>query len=282
MAQQEIIEVKKWYVAELFWISRPHNCLLYGFGVYLGANFAGMQEVTASLVLAMLAAMLNTAAGATVNDANDARIDEICHPERPIPSGRLPSSFGRRFGYSEHVLAILCGFLAHIYCGLLVLGQTGLLFLYERYLKRTPWLGNMSIAVLVGSVVLMGAVTSGSISVALIPAAVIMTFTWGREIFKDIEDSLGDFDRLTLPKTVGVGNARLTAALFLFGTGFSMIFYGALHQLHGVYYLACLVVFLLIGNAFVSEANRFGKGSEYLKLALTTTFAALYISILPP
>jgi geranylgeranylglycerol-phosphate geranylgeranyltransferase len=77
-------------------------------------------------------------------------------------------------------------------------------------------IGNVAIAAAIGMDVLFGAsAVSGTTDPKVISLAIMaILFSLAREIIKDIEDMEGDIDRNTLPRSIGVDNARSIAWVF--------------------------------------------------------------------
>lgn len=81
------------------------------------------------------------------------KIDKINKPERPIPSGRISLKNAKNYSYSlfiiSTILSILISYLVlNIIPFLIVIICCGIMYLYARYFKAMPLIGN----IVVGSI----------------------------------------------------------------------------------------------------------------------------------
>lgn len=195
-------------------ITRPHNAIVAGLAALLGYLIATGTFTLPSLILAMAVAFV-TAAGNVVNDIYDLEIDRINRPDRPIPSGEI--SLGAAKGYTVVLFAVGIAFaaLTTSLCLLIALINSAILVAYAVWLKRTPILGNASVAYLTGSIFLFGGAFAGIEGlVRNIPiAAITFLATIAREILKDAEDVDGDTigGARTLPMIIGIPKTQVVA-----------------------------------------------------------------------
>ncbi len=164
-------------------------------------------------------------AGNIVNDIVDSTIDAKAHPYRPIPSGRVSSEFAKRFA----VLTWLTSLLLMVACSI-VLAQSGiswwgvpliwsiaafLMFTYDLGFssKNRGLIGNVSISLMVGAVIVFGAASTGSLASKLVwfVAATALLINLSREIIKDCQDLHADEGRDTLPASIGLERSRMIA-----------------------------------------------------------------------
>jgi len=75
---------------------------------------------------------------------------------------------------------------------MIVLFSIVLLFLYSKYLKRIPLLGNVTVAFLTGLVFIFGGVVVSNPGAAIVPAVFAFLINLIRELVKDMEDIEGD------------------------------------------------------------------------------------------
>ncbi|MFA6108651.1 MAG: geranylgeranylglycerol-phosphate geranylgeranyltransferase [Candidatus Latescibacterota bacterium] len=173
-------------------LARPLNCLITGLSVVVGALTAGIPPSSQRLFLAALAAALVTGAGNALNDVLDLEIDRVNRPGRPLPAGGLSP---RQAVLAAVVLAVT-GMLAAAAVSPVHLGITALvlagLAAYSLRLKGTVLWGNLLVALLGAVAFPYGALTTGTLGRAWIPAGFAFLFHLGREIVKDIEDIAGD------------------------------------------------------------------------------------------
>ena len=167
------------------------------------------------------------------NDITDIETDRSNRPGRPLPSGSLTlneATNAMNVSLIFSILFLLIGALelsdsmidedVIVSAGIWILAIL-LLISYEgvrgnRGLKHRGLIGNIVIAAAIGMDVLFGAsAVSGTADPKVISLAIMaFLFSLAREIIKDIEDMEGDIDRNTLPKSVGVDNARSIAWIF--------------------------------------------------------------------
>ena len=167
------------------------------------------------------------------NDITDIEIDRTNRPGRPLPSGRL--------NLKEAVNAMRASLVLSV--SFLIIGAMNLsdsvtdgevilsvaiwisaVFLLISYegirgskgLKHRGLAGNVAIASAIGMDVLFGASSvSGTTDPKVISLALMaILLSLARELIKDIEDMEGDIGRNTLPRKIGVDNARSIAWIF--------------------------------------------------------------------
>ncbi len=202
-------------------ISRFHNLILAALTVPLGAHIAidGLWSYDFGLdvSLAMLSVMAFMAAGNILNDMSDHTIDKDAHPNRVIPSGRMTLKQAKTITQVFSLLSLI--FLAIIfwrnsYWALVAIWVIAALLMvtYDHgpQTKKNGLIGNISISLMVGAVILFGAASVRSMDSQLIwyAAGVAMLANLAREIIKDCEDMESDADRNTLPMRIGLAKSR--------------------------------------------------------------------------
>ena len=167
------------------------------------------------------------------NDITDIEIDRTNRPGRPLPSGRLNLKEAVNAMRASLVLSV-----SFLIIGAMNLSDSTtdgevivsvaiwvaavfLLISYEgirgsKGLKHRGLAGNVAIASAIGMDVIFGASSvSGTTDPKVISLAVIaILLSLARELIKDIEDMEGDIGRNTLPRKIGVDNARSIAWIF--------------------------------------------------------------------
>jgi len=162
------------------------------------------------------------AAGYIINDYYDVKIDAINKPERLLV-GRI---IRRRRAMFAHLILSFIGVLIGVFLmppvGLINLGAVLLLWGYSDRLKRMLLIGNIAIALLSASMLLVVAVYNDMLNKTTLGYALFaLLISLIREIIKDIEDMKGDasFDCRTLPIVLGMRGAKYVLypliALFL-------------------------------------------------------------------
>ncbi|KXB06224.1 hypothetical protein AKJ53_01010 [candidate division MSBL1 archaeon SCGC-AAA382F02] len=174
-------------------LPRPHNCILAGIGVLIGAIIALGNIPSIRITFAFLAAALVSGAGNAVNDYADRELDAINNPDRPIPSGKIKPRTALLTSGTLFALGIIsAALIGRISCLLLASINSGLLAYYAASLKRKGLIGNLTISYLVGSNFLFGGLAVGGFRTVGILGAMAAFSTAGRELIKDIEDIRGD------------------------------------------------------------------------------------------
>ena len=167
------------------------------------------------------------------NDITDIETDKSNRPERPLPSGRLTLNEATNAMRASLILSVL-----FLIIGVMKLSDSVMdedvivsvgiwlvaIFLLISYegirgntgLKHRGLAGNMVIAAAIGMDVLFGAsAVSGTTDLKVISLAIMaILFSLARELIKDIEDMEGDIGRNTIPRSIGVDNARSIAWIF--------------------------------------------------------------------
>ena len=214
-------------------IMRLKNIALAIPTVFLGAWMAAPTEISVENLTSavMLAASVTAFMGAanTINDIKDYANDCVNHPHRILPSGRMSVVAAQRFvsiAISTSVI-MLVAYSVLFYSEnssipwATIIIWLGAMFLTVSYetgprTKDLGFLGNVSISLMVGLVIIFGAtVTDNHLNpLILYIAATAILINLAREILKDCEDMSGDEGRDTLPMRIGLENARMVGYVF--------------------------------------------------------------------
>ncbi|EOZ99557.1 putative prenyltransferase [Indibacter alkaliphilus LW1] len=205
-----------------FWsllkISRPANLVILAFAQLMTAHFLVettrmgvpvLQDI--NLYLIILSTVIIAAAGYMINDYYDVKIDYVNKPEEVI----IGRGMKRRVAIFFHTLLNFTG----IGIGLIVSPRVAvinfisafLLWLYSNQLKRLPFVGNFTVALLTGtSIWIIGYYYQQSELLVLTYAIFAFFLNLIREIIKDIEDRQGDRKHgcKTLPIVIGFRNTK--------------------------------------------------------------------------
>lgn len=163
--------------------------------------------LTSEFLLLTLSTVCIAAAGYIINDYYDVKIDAINRPDRMLVGKEIRR---RRAMFAHLILSavgVAIGFRLLLPVGLINLGAVLLLWGYSARLKKMLLVGNVSIAILSASMLLVVAVYADKVNmITLGYAAFAFLISLIREIIKDMEDVKGDasFDCRTLPIVAGL------------------------------------------------------------------------------
>lgn len=211
------------FLQSLLRLTRFTNLLIIGLAQYFTAFFLVDTTTITDFRLLILTAstILIAAAGYIINDYYDIKIDYINKPERVVIGKGIP----RRFAILFHTLFSFAGIALGYFLGwqiaLINVLSVFLLWWYSNNLKRLPFVGNFSIALLTGTSIYIVAILFGGDDTLIIIYSFFAFFmTLVREIIKDMEDLKGDstFGCKTLPIVWGFRKTKqfLYAVIFIF------------------------------------------------------------------
>ena len=265
-------------------------------GVIAGGILVGATWVPhgALLAIAALAAMCIGAGGNAVNDIADVRIDRINRPDRPIPGGDISTSQARMVWIGLSLIGLLLALWISPAHGVLAAVCILLLFVYSRWFKQLPLIGNATVALLTALALLFGGLVEWTTLRAIPPALTAgMAFagitTLAREIVKDVEDLPGDAQTgiRTLPILAGIRPSLRLAIGLLFITliaipsatafGLPPLFL-VLSIPAAAALLVCILFLLSVSEDRESSAPNIRRASTWIKLTMVLGLAALAFS----
>lgn len=197
---------------------RPLTSFMASLAVFASAFIAAGFEINQYLIpltLGMIVAFLFTSSGNAINDYFDRDIDRINHPERPIPSGKIKPFNAFLLSIIIFAMIVSLSWFINLLCFLIVILEIIFVFCYEKFLKKKGFVGNIMISVQTGFAFVFGGAIVNKIEITTILALLAFFAILGREIVKDIEDKEGDFDRMTLPKKIGVKNSSILSSVLI-------------------------------------------------------------------
>jgi geranylgeranylglycerol-phosphate geranylgeranyltransferase len=193
---------------DFFKMLRPLNCTMAAFGAFVGYSLASHAIQGGNGVgFAMLAAFIICGAGMAINDYFDRETDKRLHPNKPIPSGRIPPKTALAFSLVLFALgnAVAIAFLP-LASVAIAIAFTFLLMAYSAFLTRAKYLGNFVVASGTAFTLIFGASVLGNYAVAAVLALAALFANLARELIKDLEDLEADRGhKKTLPMIVGIG-----------------------------------------------------------------------------
>ena len=246
-------------------IMRPANVLMAGLAVLLVMLCMGFDMAALVYVVPVI---LTLAGGNVLNDYFDYEIDVINHPERPIPSGDVSKTSAVVMFSSLFSAAFIVAYFISTCALLIVAYAIFLLLLYESALKKEGLPGNVTISMLVAMIFIYSGVVMSSLVLTL-PIAIMAFFAnLAREVVKDVEDMMGDFDRHTLPKKVG------RAAAFIYALGFILVavVISPMPYMLGIYSFPYILIvamadLIMVYGAVMSFSDA-SKGQKTIKIGM--------------
>ena len=263
---------------DLIALLRPLNCLITFASVLLGGWLA-VPTLSPVLLIAACSAALLTGGGNVLNDVCDLETDRINKPERPLPSGRISPLLAHLEAIVLLILGLFAGFFLPPLAVAIALIAACSLILYNLRLKHVPLLGNLLVSLLASLAFLYGGTAVQAPYPATIPAIFALFYHLGREILKDVEDTLGDPSGSTLPLRWGKRNAQMLAtaifSLLILITPLPVYlgFYGTPY-LALVFLLNLLLVYIL--RTLWRHPDRLPRMNQLLKIGMVLGLSAIF------
>ncbi|MBO3698966.1 geranylgeranylglycerol-phosphate geranylgeranyltransferase [Roseivirga sp. E12] len=276
---QSITKPKSSLVFNYLKLIRGFNLFMVALTQYLTAIFlvSGAENwyqilTDKGFFLLVSSTVMITGAGYLINDYYDVKIDLVNKPQRVIVGKDLK----RRWVIAGHTAlnlgAVAIGFYLSITIGIINFGASFLLWIYSNQLKRLPIVGNLAVALLTGTTLILVSEYFGDKKYLILCYAVFATFiTLIREIIKDMEDMKGDerFGCKTIPIVFGIAKTKwiiyLIAASFLI-TVFLMISHISMILPIGLLVMLIFLIFGLVKADTVKAYNRLSTLSKIIML----------------
>ncbi|MDB5263036.1 MAG: hypothetical protein JWQ14_2317, partial [Adhaeribacter sp.] len=195
------------------------------------------------------------AAGYIINDYYDIKIDAINKPKRLV----VGQGVNRRQAMLAHLLlsaiGVLVGFTLSWSVGLVNAGAVLLLWGYSAQLKMMLLLGNITIAFLSATMLLVVAVNLGVDNKAVWAYSLFaFIISLVREIIKDMEDVKGDatFGCRTLPIVAGIPRSKW-ALYFLMAIFYTTVVFAILYRRQDIFFGIYMLLLVLVPAFFFSK-----------------------------
>jgi len=259
-------------------ILRPVNGLMSALAVWVGSIVAGAALVPAQPVItAMVSVFLISGAGMVINDYYDIEIDKINKPKRPLPSGKIKLKASLIYSIILFLLGIALAYFININAFLIAILASILLFLYSARLKKTLLLGNVIVSLLVALSFAYGGLAAGNYFPTLLLAFLAFLANMGREMYKSIEDVMGDkkYGANTLPIKIGVLKSKMLANIFVITAvlfSFVPYFLGTFGQVYLFFVVIADIAFVAAAVSPVRYSAKICKIAMFI--ALLAFFAA--------
>jgi geranylgeranylglycerol-phosphate geranylgeranyltransferase len=269
---------------------RPVNAIVAGLAAALGYLLA-TGTLVPSVILLIVIVVLVTGAGNTINDYFDLPIDKVNRPDRPIPSGAVSLAGALVFSGALFSAGILISLFTNPFCVFFVIVNSVLLIAYAKTLKSTPFLGNLAVAYLSGSIFLFGgafAGISGLVNTAVIALITIFAML-ARELLKDAEDVPGDIAAGAKTVPVLYGIRRCIGVSIIFAIIAVVVSFYPYYRWGG-WYLACIIPVDIIilysvwraSGCTSPECIKESRATSYLKYGMFASLIVFTLAALFP
>jgi 4-hydroxybenzoate polyprenyltransferase len=268
---------RKTLVESFLRLTRAWNLLIIVFAQYFTAYFLAQADVLhdIKLFLLSLSTVLIAAGGYVINDYYDVKIDYVNNPDRVV----VGKTIHRRFAILLHValsaLGIFVGLFVSWKLAMVNVFSVSVLWFYSNLLKRLPFIGNLTVALLTGaSIVVIILLYNTNTIMILIYALFSFFMTLVREIIKDMEDLKGDntYGCKTLPIVWGIRKTKITLYLLIFIFIMTVAIINYLYvNLEVIYFVMLLFVPLAWLSARLAKADTkkdYGWLSSFCKVIM--------------
>ncbi len=266
------IEKLKYYLE----LMRLKNCLTAFFGTFvaglIGSNF-NIFDYFYPILLSSTVVYLICAYGNVLNDIYDVDIDKINKPERPLPSKKVSLKEAWLFSLILLLIGLILS-LFNIWCFIVALFNSIVLYLYAKKYKKNKIIGNIMVAYLTGSIFLFGGISVNNIRTMVILFLCAFFATWGREIIKDYEDITGDklLGVVSLPIKYGKKSLYIASLLIIISIILSPIpyFLGIFGRWYLYLIILCDILFLYTIYKILKNPDEItcSKVSKYIKIIM--------------
>ncbi len=275
-----------------FRLVRWQNLLMIAVSQYLAAIFligpatdfiAYLSDP--NLLLICLGTICIAAGGYIINDYYDVKIDYINKPERVIVGNHLKRRAAMFIHIGLTIAGLSFGIVVSLKVGLINLLAATWLWGYSNQLKRMPFIGNFSVAVLSALAIAIIGIHYGTNDLLVyIYSAFAFVISLIREIVKDLEDLKGDetFGCKTIPVIWGVRSTKSLIFLLLFL--FALLLINMLPEINNYnIYLYFVVMFIpavfFVYQLWIADTrNQFHQLSIYLKLFMASGILSMVLA----
>jgi geranylgeranylglycerol-phosphate geranylgeranyltransferase len=266
-------------------ISRPLNVLIAFLTIFIAAAVTGGLQINREVVLAAISTALITIGANVINDIFDVAIDRINKPYRPLPAGKLTRNQALIYFLVVYLAGWIIAALINMTMFLIAVLISILLVFYSVWYKRTILFGNMVVSFSTAVAFVYGGLAVGRIKETFFPAVFAFLFHFGREVIKDLQDTIGDRQAGAVTFAVKYGHKPsfyLTLVVFLV-----LILVTLIPYILKIYNLAYLLVVILgiypvIGLVLyvtwkTPEQKKLGWMSTILKVDMLVGLLAIYV-----
>ncbi|HLD39331.1 MAG TPA: UbiA family prenyltransferase [archaeon] len=258
-------------------LMRPLNGIMSVIAVWIGALVAGAPFMPDnSIIFGMVAVFLISGGGMTINDFFDIEIDKLNKPNRPLASGKISKRSALAYSGILFIIGNAAAYMISVEAFFTAVIVSVLLIAYAAYLKKTILIGNLIVSGLVGLTFVFGGIIIGDYLPVLPLALLAFLSNTAREIYKTIDDALGDrkYNVNSLAIKLGVVKTRIIGNVFLIvAVAFSFVpyFLGLLGIMYLFFVLFADIIFL---SATIAPAK---YCSKLIKVAMLVALIAFLV-----
>jgi geranylgeranylglycerol-phosphate geranylgeranyltransferase len=244
---------------------------------------AGASYTDTPLLIALLVTFFVTAASMTINDYFDRNIDEVNHPNRPIPKGIITPNEMLLFSIVLLVIGGALSWLINPLCFFIAVFSIMFLVIYEVFSKQYGIMGNLTVAFISSISFTFGGAAVNNPAATLPLSGIAFFIILGREIIMDIRDVKGDsIRRRTLPMQIGEKSASYVGCFFLIIAAILTPLPFLLNIVTYWYLLLIIPVDIITFFAVVwslRDINNAARSAEFLRVALAVGLVAFILGI---
>ncbi|MEA1993931.1 MAG: UbiA family prenyltransferase [Euryarchaeota archaeon] len=261
-------------------ITRPSNSIMSGFAVLIAGIIAGGFPITYKVVLASFVSILACAGGMVINDYFDYEIDKINREERVLPKKEMSLQTALIYAIFLFLLACFMAYFVNLKAFLICLIAVVSMILYAYKLKRTCFVGNITVSFLTSLTFLYGGAAVNKMEAVGLLFLCSFLASVSREIMKDIEDIKGDktMGSVTVPIVYGEKKSILISQIFLF-LAILATYLPYLYNIFGIEYLLMISILdlFVLRTAYISKKNIL-RAEKTLKLEMYGVLAIFFLS----
>jgi 4-hydroxybenzoate polyprenyltransferase len=270
-------ESRKTLIESFLRLTRAWNLVIIVFAQYFTAYFLAKADVLHDLRLFLLSlsTALIAAGGYVINDYYDVKIDYVNNPERVVVGKTIHRRFAILFHIALSALGIFVGLFISWKLALVNFLSVAVLWFYSNLLKRLPFIGNFTVALLTGaSIAVIILLYHTNVVLILIYALFSFFMTLVREIIKDMEDLKGDntYGCKTLPIVWGIRKTKIALYLLILFFSVTVVDINQLYvKLDVIYFVMLLFVPLawLVTRLVRADTKRdYGWLSSFCKVIM--------------
>lgn len=270
-------ESRKTLIESILRLTRAWNLVIIVFAQYFTAYFLAKADVLHDLRLFLLSlsTVLIAAGGYVINDYYDVKIDYVNNPERVVVGKTIHRRFAILFHIALSALGIFVGLFISLKLALVNFLSVAVLWFYSNLLKRLPFIGNFTVALLTGaSIAVIILLYHTNVVLILIYALFSFFMTLVREIIKDMEDLKGDntYGCKTLPIVWGIRKTKIALYLLILFFSVTVVVINQLYvKLDVIYFVMLLFVPLawLVTRLVRADTKRdYGWLSSFCKVIM--------------